>query len=841
MTTNKGQIMTRTCKLTAAIISLLTYFTLSPVNADIRTMAPLIIQESASAPIMLVITNNDAAEISGDLTFESDSVKTKSAVSSLSLKPGDWKIVKADASLNPGSATGKVTCRFGKSSADVTVVRGINLASLTWYRLYTPRTLGPDPKLMDTADPGKWSVIHPPTIWEDTNYAWCKVEFVIPETWKGNNLSFIAGAIDDNDVTYFNGQEIGRTDGWDLRRQYTIPASLIKWGEENTLIVMADNFGSGGGLTREPLMIVPDGVDLQAKNDKPSQPMSRPKPGIVGKPLPLRQIHIDNGVLRYPDGNEVALWGVNYYPHSWYQFDNMMKLKIDMKSTIRTDLDHMKQMGIEVIRIHVFDREITDGKGNILPNIHLDLLDYLVSECSRRGIYMYFTPIAWWGGPNEVKGAFSQATSKPGMMFVPDAKTAAVNYLRQFMTKKNPYTGLSYKDEPCVCFFEVMNEPNYFMYGDLQGSFYTPQGESPELLEHDRAILRELWSKWLSGYGLSDSSEYFPVFRYDLMRQYIREMVGAIRSTGAKQPIAINFGLNGDELVQAIADSECDAITYGAYPGGLRNQVDGINLLPLMRNMGTGGKVNLPYYDTSFDGRLDKKARVSYEFDADGTNSGSYMYPAIAASFRSGGCQIAAQFQYDSVATARWNTDWGTHWLNWLYTPSKSASFMLAGEAFHRIPREIRYKDPGTELVVGPMATSFEHNQSILSTPDTVIYSRTISDWKPLKMPVSPAKIVGTGSSQYVSYGGTGIYKIETIGKDTLRLTVNPDARQLGDLMKGSLSTSVAELEENVHWFKLKLPGWDKARCVEGKSGKPVKSLDGGWLVRPGVYKIYKR
>jgi hypothetical protein len=174
--------------------------------------------------------------------------------------------------------------------------------------------------------------------------------------------------------------------------------------------------------------------------------------------------------------------------------------------------------------------------------------------------------------------------------------------------------------------------------------------------------------------------------------------------------------------------------------------------------------------------------------------------------------------------------------LNWLYTPSKTAGFMIGGETFRRLPRGVDMKQGTNQLIVGPMATSFEQNLCMLATPDTVMYSRTVSDWKPLQFPESPKRIVGTGSSPYVDYGGTGIYTIETAGKDELKLTVNPDSRLIGNCMTGSFATSVAVLENNRQWFRLKLSGWDNARCLQ--NDKPLTKIDGGWVLLPGEYSI---
>lgn len=829
-----------------ALVAVLSALCARPACAagiEIRPTVTLVLQAQEPAPVLLIACNtaNAPARETLSLSLPGGTVQPDSV--SLEVAPKGWQLVAARVSLPEAADTGVLTARAGSATVRLPVMRGIDLTLLPWKRKLTDRNAPVDPQWASPdVDDRAWPDLQPPGLWEENDYAWCRVHVTLPEAWRGRRLRLLIGAVDDNDVTYLNGEEIGRTNGWDIRRDYPLPERLVRWGADNVLTVMVDNPNYGGGLYKGPLFIVvgdrpPQPPELGGSQHtqappgsggvgEPSAPV-RPKPGKIGAPLPLRRMHVAQGVLRYPEGTEVALWGVNIYPQSWHQFENMTRLKLDMKAVIREDLDHLQLMGVEAIRIHVFDREISDGKGNLVPNVHLDLLDYLVAECSRRGIYMFFTPIAWWGGPNEVKGAFSAETSKPGMMFVPDAKAAAANYLKQFLTHKNRYSGRAYKDEPCLCVLEVMNEPAYFLYGDVHGSIYSPQGERPDVLERDHRLLGEAWRTWLARHGLHDSPVYFAAFRYEQMRTYIQEMIGAIRATGAQQPVAIaSFGINGEELTQAIADSECDAITLGAYPGGWQQVNDGINLLPSMG-------------PTPVDPRLAGKARLVYEFDTPATNTSCYLFPAIAASFRAAEVQIACQFQYDSVSTARWNTDWGAHWLNWLYTPAKTASFMIGRETFHRLPRGVRYTAGTESLKLGPMAASFAHNQSLLVAPDLVIHARSLTDWKPLPLPRAPKRIVGTGSSPYVEYAGTGLYVLEPAGTGTLRLRVNPDARLVGNSLRGSLATPVAELEEHAHLFRLKLPGWERAECrPTGAKAAPLPRVRGGWLLRPGVYTI---
>ncbi len=794
---------------------------------ELRPSLPVVLYEQHSAPLALLVLNQSDRDQQASLQLSCDGGQVEPSSQNVTVPARGWRIVTARVSMPNERDSSVLEARLGSQVVRVPVLRGIDLTQFEWRRQFTPHS-AIDESLADPhTDDSAWERFGVPTLWTDLRLAWCRVHFTIPESWRGKRLRLFIAAVDDNDVTYLNGQQIGRTNGWDTPRDYPLPESLIRFGAENVLTVRVENTYAGGGLYKAPVAILASDQPIPSAAPAVTA-LPRPKPGQIGKPLPLRPMVVKDGVLYYHDGGEVALWGVNYYPQSWHQYENMKRLGVDMKATIRQDLDHLQMMGVEIIRIHVFDREITDGQGNLVDNEHLDLLDYLVSECSRRGIYMMFTPIAWWGGPNERADSFSANTSKPGMMFVPEAKRAAANYLRQFLNHINRYTGRAYRDEPCLVLLEVMNEPAYFVYQDLFSRSYTPQGERAEVIERDRQTFLDLWRQWCRQNGLEEAPAYFPLFRYELMRQYIREMMDAIRSTGAKQPVAISFFGGADrEIVQAIGDSECEAITIpAAYPGGWERVNDGINLLPQTATM-------------SLPAEFARKARLEYEFDTPATNVSCYLFPALSAHFRSGEVQVACQFQYDSVSTARWNTDWGAHWLNWLYTPSKAVSFMLAGEVFRRLPRGITYPSPSTELVIeNLMATSFTRNQSMLATDDVVMYARGIEDWTPLPLPKSPKRIVGVGSSPYVEYTGTGLYVVEAVDESTLTLHLNPDAILVGNSLIGRFEAPVAELKEQPHLFRLKLAGWERAQCFAQGSTTPLPRFMGGWLLTPGRYVI---
>ena len=72
----------------------------------------------------------------------------------------------------------------------------------------------------------------------------------IPEQWEGKTLSLHMGYVDDEDITYFNGIEIGSTKGYTRSRTYEIPGNLVKAGKAVITVRIVDT-GGGCGIGGE--------------------------------------------------------------------------------------------------------------------------------------------------------------------------------------------------------------------------------------------------------------------------------------------------------------------------------------------------------------------------------------------------------------------------------------------------------------------------------------------------------------------------------------------------------------------------------------------------------------
>ena len=117
-------------------------------------------------------------------------------------------------------------------------------------------------------DDKSWKPVRVGKVWEEgglgeyDGYAWYRLRFEVPEKKdfaKEIRDGFVVlslGYVDDADVTYFNGVEIGSTGSlppdylpaYKVLRNYRIPTGLIRWGKSNVIAVRVYDGKEGGGL-----------------------------------------------------------------------------------------------------------------------------------------------------------------------------------------------------------------------------------------------------------------------------------------------------------------------------------------------------------------------------------------------------------------------------------------------------------------------------------------------------------------------------------------------------------------------------------------------------------------
>lgn len=101
-------------------------------------------------------------------------------------------------------------------------------------------------------DDAEWKSMPVPGYWEQAGLpnmdgvVWFRKKITIPQSWAGKSLKISLGTIDDEDITYFNGEKIGGMPSVGDIRIYTVPANKVKAGESVLAVRVFDTGGSGG-------------------------------------------------------------------------------------------------------------------------------------------------------------------------------------------------------------------------------------------------------------------------------------------------------------------------------------------------------------------------------------------------------------------------------------------------------------------------------------------------------------------------------------------------------------------------------------------------------------------
>lgn len=292
-------------------------------------------------------------------------------------------------------------------------------------------------------------------------------------------------------------------------------------------------------------------------------------------------------------GREVSVFGVNYYAPFWADYDALTARGLDLHRVIDDDIAHFRRLGLDCLRLHAIDCQISTEDGALVDNGHLEAFDYLVSAAISNGMKVVLTPIAWFSprrSPGDPNG-FSRRYAKERLCCDPALEPVVTRFLRAFVSHTNRYTRVRLADEPGVIAFECFNEPKYEL-------------------------------------GFTDAQ----------LTAKVNAFADAIRSTGTKTPVFYSVWQGRTEAVCA---GRIDGITASAYPTGIQHgcetnppDLDRLSPLASLTNAAAAGK-----------------ARLVYEFDSADTCA-TYLVPALALMFRRAGVQAAAAFQYDALPLA---------------------------------------------------------------------------------------------------------------------------------------------------------------------------------------------
>lgn len=502
-------------------------------------------------------------------------------------------------------------------------------------------------------------------------------------------------------------------------------------------------------------------------------------------------LYVDHsGVLRWKDTHKApSFFGVNYTLPFAFDFRMMKKMGINPKKEIDRDVYEMSRLGFNAFRLHIWDTQVSDSLGNFLDNEHAKLLDYLLWKLKQHGIRAILTPMNLYNNgypqrPTKTKG-FANYISKAAAPNNTKYWKVMERYLKQFVNHVNPYTGLSYKNDPNIIAVEILNEP-------------------------DQA---KTTAKTI---------------------RFVNALASAIRSTGWKKPIFYNLSQADTKYALAITKAKIDGGSFQWYPAGLvrGHQLMG-DYLPYV------DKYTIPYRNNK---RFKRLAKMVYEFSsADEPNS--YIYPVMARSFRSAGFQWATQFTYTPLAIAYCNTDYQTHYLNLAYTPSKAISMLIASKVFHETPLYKSFGSFPQDTTFGDFYVSYHQNLSVMNA-DTTFYYTNNTNTRP-KNAADLKHVAGVGSSPVVHYHGWGAYFLDKLQNGIWRLEVMPDAVPVRDpFERPSPKRYVTYIEWKSHNMKLDLPNLGNSFKIKGLNKGNNYSHEvnnGSFTIHPGSYLLIRK
>ncbi len=97
-----------------------------------------------------------------------------------------------------------------------------------------------------------WGELNTPSLWENQplgnldGIVWMRKTIILSAEDIKNKATLSLAKIDDEDITYVNGIEVGKNTQYDLKRVYEVPSNLLKEGQNVIAVRIVDNSGGGG-------------------------------------------------------------------------------------------------------------------------------------------------------------------------------------------------------------------------------------------------------------------------------------------------------------------------------------------------------------------------------------------------------------------------------------------------------------------------------------------------------------------------------------------------------------------------------------------------------------------
>lgn len=287
---------------------------------------------------------------------------------------------------------------------------------------------------------------------------------------------------------------------------------LISSGNTVWIVVGATLSNCGIDLTLPPNLVFQEGAewkaadmsDIQVKAHSALDMASLPEPGPAGKHG--RAVVSKTGGLAFTDSPEVNRRLTGFLMGYWELRPLFSSYYTMPGSTPEKDIARFAELvrlhGYDFVRLHgVLDGDLMAGAvEDGVPNpANLALLDRLVAELKRQGVYIYLDIAAYGLGYKGFPDGYGlrEGVKLKARMMVGDAELRR-RWMgcAKLLEHVNPHTGLALKDDPAVICVNFYNE-------QCTGAKIALD-RFTQLDAKTRQAYEAKWSEWLASKGLKD-------------------------------------------------------------------------------------------------------------------------------------------------------------------------------------------------------------------------------------------------------------------------------------------------------------------------------------------------
>ncbi|OGS17744.1 MAG: hypothetical protein A2219_05760 [Elusimicrobia bacterium RIFOXYA2_FULL_50_26] len=217
------------------------------------------------------------------------------------------------------------------------------------------------------------------------------------------------------------------------------------------------------------------------------------------------RLGVKDGHFHFADGTRARFWGVNVVSNGNFpsQADAPMLAA------------RLEKLGYNMVRIHGIDMPepngllyVSAGDRQTLSVSQLDKLDYYIYQLKLHGIYVNINlhvNRAFTEVDGVVDAALIPEQSKAVSVFDDRIITLQKDYAQKLLSHVNPYTGLSYADDPAIATVEINNENNLLREWELGRLFGKPNSDGT-LTPYYLNELDQKWNRWLSAKYINDEA-----------------------------------------------------------------------------------------------------------------------------------------------------------------------------------------------------------------------------------------------------------------------------------------------------------------------------------------------